>query len=1556
MSCWLRCILSRCASALLPLCGLWLALFPTVLCSAPFDEQVTFTQPDGQVIVLRGRGDEFQAVFETLDGYTVVFDPRRNAYGYALLAADGTLVPSTQLVGQVDPLTLGLTKGLRMGAEARKRQVVERWQRWEDVMQIESAWAARKAALRQLEEGGQPGDPQLAPPSFTTTGTKVGLTLLVDFSDSPATVPQAEVVAFCNGNNYTSFGNNGSVKQYFYDNSNGLLTYSNVVTIYVRAPRPKSYYNVTTNDAGVQANILIKDALDTLKAMPNYATEILPAFADLTVDSSSRVVAFNVFYAGDNGGVWSYGLWPHSWALYNAGAQALGNGKSVYKYQLTNIGSSLSIGTFCHENGHMLCGYPDIYDYDYDSSGGAGGFCLMNSGGSGGNPTQICAYLKRASGWATTINLTTNSSVLGTLGTTGTNINRFYRLAKPGVSTEYFLLENRQRTGRDANIPGSGILIWHVDELGNHNNQSTNYNTTHANYEVALVQADNLYHLERNSNKGDANDPFYSGNPSAAYRNEFSDTTSPPARWWDGTFSGASFTSFSGANSTMTFRAGPLEPPLTVAFTLLADANGNGVVDYNETCQYWVVLRNDGTSIATNATASLTTTTPQVNVLAGEATYPDAAPGQLTTNRTPFVFTTGASFPCGQAINFTALATVPGRVTSNGWAQATGVTPPTLRQDNNVAQAIPDLATIYSTNVVSGFTGAVGKVTVSLYITHAYDGNLVIDLLAPDGTTNNLVNRAGGSSDHFGTNCTPDSSRTTFDDAAAIAIASGSAPFVGTFRPQVPFTVYRGKSGTAVNGAWRLRIRDAAANNTGTLQCWSLQITPAANCLDGSLQPPVVTLETPADRALVPAGEAIPIVATVTDPDSPLVSVEFTADGLPLAAFTEPPFTFLWTNAAPGAHTLRVRALDTTGLFAEATALIGVTDASAMQWRGDLSGLWSEGFNWTAFRAPTNGEPLVFNAPARALSTNDALTTVGGLQFAGGLFTLSGNWLTLTGGITSAGYPTLEFPLRLGSAQTFLSTSGLLTLQGNLTNAGFGLTVDGDGDVLLNGLITGGGGLAKRGAGTTTLNQANNYTGGTVVHAGTLALARGGVIGSVRGSLTVNAGATARTEQTDALGTGSTRANPILVPGGTLIHAANANLLFWGMTVTLTGGTITTASGGAASLDFGTDSTIGSAACVVTSAASTNSSVISGNLIRLRQASTILNVAEGEAHPDLLITAPIASLTNNSGINKVGAGTLLLSSTNTYNGPTTVNGGTLLLTGRIGTNLTTVGYGATLGGTGVVLGRVVVNNGGTLAPGDGFGSLTISNTLQLNGTAQFEIARQGGSLVGDAIAGLSTVTYGGVLSVTNLGDDLIEGDAFRLFAAANYQGSFLNLSLPPLADGLVWDLSALATSGTIRVGALPVVLTQPEGLAVRVGERAAFAVLASGTPPLLYQWRKAGLAVAGATDAELVFPAATLDDAGSYDVLVSNPLGSVASASAQLSVVPPPPVLEAHVEGTTLTLSWPATPGLKLQCQITADGNAPAGEWFDVLGVSGNAYVVPVNQGVGAAFYRLVQP
>ncbi|MFH0938004.1 MAG: M6 family metalloprotease domain-containing protein [Planctomycetota bacterium] len=555
-------------------------LWPGWLWAAPFAEKIPFTQPDGTQIELWGEGDEFYAVFETLDGYTVVFDPATRAYHYAILSPDGNeLVASGTLIGKGNPAILVMAKHLRIKPEARKKQSAERRNQWEQATGTSARWQQLKAARRQAELAA--GVSHRAPPSSTTTGTKIGITLLIDFPDNPSTISQADIDNFCNGDSYTGYGNNGSIKKYFQDNSNGQLNYTNVVTAYIRMAQPKSYYNNTSVDIGVCARLLITDALTIMKNLSNYNTDILLAFNNITVNANNQVVAFNVFFAGANSGTNVGGLWPHSWELAYPGVELSAGGKVIRYYQITNIGNSLAIGTFCHENGHLLCGFPDIYDYGDDSVGGAGMFCLMACGASTPstrtNPTQICAYLKQAAGWSTVVDLTSASNGLATLSAAPmTGYNNFYRFRKPGVTTEYFLAENRQRNGRDASLPASGIAIWHIDELGDRDNQSMVPNTNHANYEVTLVQADNLWHLQTTTNNfGDAYDLYYSGNSATAYTNQFTDTSSPNAHWWDGTDSGVNFRNFSSSGATMTFGAtSSVSVSFTTASQSLTESSG----------------------------------------------------------------------------------------------------------------------------------------------------------------------------------------------------------------------------------------------------------------------------------------------------------------------------------------------------------------------------------------------------------------------------------------------------------------------------------------------------------------------------------------------------------------------------------------------------------------------------------------------------------------------------------------------------------------------------------------------------------------------------------------------------------------------------------------------------------------------------------------------------------------------------------------------------------------------------------------------------------------------
>ena len=127
--------------------------------------------------------------------------------------------------------------------------------------------------------------------------------------------------------------------------------------------------------------------------------------------------------------------------------------------------------------------------------------------------------------------------------------------------------------------------------------------------------------------------------------------------------------------------------------------------------------------------------------------------------------------------------------------------------------------------------------------------------------------------------------------------------------------------------------------------------------------------------------------------------------------------------------------------------------------------------------------------------------------------------------------------------------------------------------------------------------------------------------------------------------------------------------------------------------------------------------------------------------------------------------------------------------------------GGMLGGTGVLSGAVYINGGATLAPGavaGTVGTMTISNlTLQPGSITRMEIDK--GNAVSDQIAGLTSVTYGGSLIVSNLSGTLAAGDIFKLFNAASYSGAFSSISPSSPGAGLIWMTNTLVVDGTLRV-------------------------------------------------------------------------------------------------------------------------------------------------------------
>ncbi len=499
--------------------------------STPFiDEEFTFTNPDGSTIQVRGSGNQYYAVFETLDGYTVVKDPETGFYKYAQLSEDkNELLPTDAKVGEVDPQSLGLQPHIRIRRERAKQKA----QSASMLQEEPSRWQVRREQKKTQLRGIMPTTAAEAMPlSTVTVGNYVGLCILIQFPDVSATISQQEVSNFCNLPGYNGFGNNGSVRDYFYDNSQGKLTYTNVVTQYYTAAHNRSYYTDPAISYGTRARELIVEALNSLKSQGFN-------FSQLSSDSSGYVYALNVFYVGPRVNNWSEGLWPHSSSL--ASPYDAGGGKKLNDYQITNMGSELTLRTFCHENGHMICSYPDLYDYGFDGvkSYGVGNFCLMCFGGNDKNPVQVCAYLKNEAGWATKVTAITP----GIAASLSAANNEFYVYAKS--ATEYFIVENRQKTSRDTFLPDAGLAIWHVDEQGSNENQQM---TPSQHYECSLEQADNRFDLEKGVNGGDSEDLF--GSP---YKTEFSDSTSPSSKWWDGSNSGLNITQISAPAVTMTF-------------------------------------------------------------------------------------------------------------------------------------------------------------------------------------------------------------------------------------------------------------------------------------------------------------------------------------------------------------------------------------------------------------------------------------------------------------------------------------------------------------------------------------------------------------------------------------------------------------------------------------------------------------------------------------------------------------------------------------------------------------------------------------------------------------------------------------------------------------------------------------------------------------------------------------------------------------------------------------------------------------------------------------------
>jgi M6 family metalloprotease-like protein len=747
--------------------------------SAIFGEILTFGQENGPDIRLKVTGDEFYAIYETLDGYTVVNDSDRGYFCYAVLVNSVFVSSGVPADG---PPPAGVPRNLRESLSVRNRRFEARRLR---------SRPRRERVSNQAELTFGPSQGLLEGRRLSS-GAVRGLTILVEFQDVQTSVTRNDLDDLLNGQNYTRNGNFCSAREYFRIVSSGKLDYSNDVVGPFRLSQPRSFY-IT--------HLLVKEALDLAVA----------AGADLSrYDSRGEGIldALNILYAGQT--QYTGDIWPH-----NSFIDLRYGNISTNLYLLTSAGrnaSDLSIGTFCHENGHLLCRFPDMYDYgavnregDGVKSAGIGGYCLMGSGNHlnfGLTPSPVCAYLRDLAGWCD------NEIVLNTAGELEAEHGDYNRVLKfkTGAPNEYFIVENRSKLGLDQHLPSSGLAIYHCDILGSNEFQQ---GTGQRHYQCALLQADGHTDLEHNVNQGDGTDLF-----GAVHGVAISNATTPSSRLWNGSDSGFVVSDIAVPDARMDFRvgaSGPI-PSIRASNTTMVQVPDNNPAGVSST------IHIAQTGQVKQLTVSLDITHTYIGDLAVELSGPGGTKVILHNRAGAGTDNLVASY---DSATLAALAVFVGRPVQGDWvlrvrdlagqdvgklnrwnldvvveggAQIVrGEAGPNLHIPDNTPAGVSSVITINR-------PGSVGQIKVAIDITHTYVGDLRIELVSPAGRRVVLHSQLGGSQDNL---------VVTYDSAA-------------------PLSPLSALSGQPMQGNWTLRVADIVSSDIGILNKWSMEILPAS--------------------------------------------------------------------------------------------------------------------------------------------------------------------------------------------------------------------------------------------------------------------------------------------------------------------------------------------------------------------------------------------------------------------------------------------------------------------------------------------------------------------------------------------------------------------------------------------------------------------------------------------------------------------------------------------------------------------------------------------------------
>ncbi|MEO7423957.1 MAG: M6 family metalloprotease domain-containing protein [Fibrobacteria bacterium] len=352
------------------------------------------------------------------------------------------------------------------------------------------------------------------------SGAVWGLTLLVDFSDQSPAFTKEEINDWLNLKGFNRFSNQGSVRDYYAEASNGKVDFQNEVHGFYRAKNTKAYYE--GGNGYQRAEELVAEILEHFDAEVD--------FSKFDNDKDGKVEAVSLVYAG-SGVTFAQGLWPHAGSLNQKR-----DGVQLTRYMMTDLGKTFGLYVFCHECGHMLFGWPDLY--------GFGDYCLMGNRPNDINPVMINDFYRADQGWIGAVDIDKNTNAHyraranDTLG---------YRFVNPARPQECFFWSNLKNQGRRAVLKGRGLMVLHFDKDIGANNPPKPLG-------LAVVQADGKRQLDTAqwpSPGSDALDYFSASNGA-----KFGATTVPAANWNNGTASGLNLYDIGSALDSMDFYVG----------------------------------------------------------------------------------------------------------------------------------------------------------------------------------------------------------------------------------------------------------------------------------------------------------------------------------------------------------------------------------------------------------------------------------------------------------------------------------------------------------------------------------------------------------------------------------------------------------------------------------------------------------------------------------------------------------------------------------------------------------------------------------------------------------------------------------------------------------------------------------------------------------------------------------------------------------------------------------------------------------------------------------------